>query len=319
MDQKVFLTGGSGFVGSAVLKALLARSNVSVVALSRDGRLPPRPRVEIARGDVTDEAALRRAMPGCDAAIHLVGIIAERPGDGVTFQRIHVEGTRAVVNAVSACGIRRYVHMSALGTRPDAVSDYHRTKWQAEQIVRERAPNWTIFRPSMIYGEEGEFTQMVQAWAKRQAMPYLFMPYFGKGLTGFGGSAQVQPVRVEDVARAFVEAALDRPESAGKVYDLVGPERMTWPEMYGRIAESTVGKRRLALPVPAWYARLLTAVAPRSLLPFNRDQVIMSQEDNTGDPTPLARDFGWQTCPIHEPPGAGAAKPAADEANGRID
>lgn len=301
MASRVFLTGGTGFIGSAVLKALLDRQGLTVAALVREGALDAAgPRVEVFRGDVTDPAAVQRGMAGCDAAIHLVGIIAERPGKGVTFQRIHVEGTRAVVEAAGRAGVRRYVHMSALGARAGADSDYHRTKWQAEEIVRQSGLDWTIFRPSMIHGPEGEFVQMAAAWARRRAMPYLFMPYFGKGLTGFGGAGLVQPVYVGDVARAFAEAAIDRPEAIGKTYDLVGPDRMTWPEMYGLISEAAVGRRRLSLPVPAWYAKALAAVAPRSLLPFNRDQVIMSQEDNTGDPAPLARDFGWQPRPMRE-------------------
>jgi uncharacterized protein YbjT (DUF2867 family) len=223
---------------------------------------------------------------------HLVGIIAEKPSAGVTFEKIHVEGTRAVVEAAKRDNIRRFIHMSALGTRPAAVSDYHKTKWRAEELVRGSALDWTIIRPSMIHGPRGAFMRQAAAWARKQAMPFVAMPYFGRGILGRGGAGLIQPVFVGDVARAFVDA-IEKSETIGKTYELAGPDRMTWPEFYQIVAETVVGKRRMTLPIPAWYATALTYVVPRALLPFNRDQVIMSREDNTAEIGQFANDFGW--------------------------
>ncbi len=291
--QPILLTGASGFVGAAVRRTLIARGQ-RVHALVNRTVLEPHPQVTSFPGGLFDEAALDRAAANCSSAIHLVGIIAEHPRQGVTFEKVHVEGTRRVIDALHRAGVRRMVHMSALGTRPDARSTYHQTKWQAEQLVRSSSLDWTILRPALIHGPAGEFTQMAIAWARKRKAPWLFMPYFGRGLLGTGGSGRVQPVYVEDVARAFVEA-LENPRTLGQTYDLAGPDPLTWPQMHRAFAEAVIGRPRLTAAIPAWYARLLTRVLPRWAIPFNRDQVLMAEEDNTADLRPFVADFGW--CP----------------------
>jgi NADH dehydrogenase len=189
--------------------------------------------------------------------------------------------------------------MSALGTRPDAVSQYHRTKYKAEEYVRRSGLDWTIFRPSMIHGPGGELMQMEAGWARQRKPPFLFMPYFGAGAMGRGGAGMLQPVYVKDVARAFVDA-LEKPATVRETYPLGGPDRLTWPELHRTVSEVVVGKKRWVMPVPAWYATALTRVVPQRLLPFNRDQVIMSQEDNTCDLTKFRDDFGWEPTPLRE-------------------
>lgn len=291
---RVLLTGAGGFVGRAVLRELLKRG-IGVNAL-----VHRRPVDAAGDGDVRsvcaslfDPAALADAMRDVQAVIHLVGIIVEKPRRGQTFQRVHVDATRNVLEAATQAGVRRYVHMSANGVRPGAVSAYHRTKWQAEQLVRESPLQWTIFQPSVIHGPGGEFSQMLENWARRRRAPYLFMPYFGRGVFGGGGAGMLQPIHVDDVARAFVDA-LTNGRSIGRTYGLGGEQALSWPQMYRIASEAYVGRRRLVLPIPAWYAMLLARVLPGGLLPFNRDQVIMSQEDNSVDMDPFVRDFGWR-------------------------
>jgi NADH dehydrogenase len=293
MPKQIFQTGGAGFVGSAIIDELLARGH-RVTAMVHQRPLDPAiaSRVRTVEGDLFDRRALDDAMSGADAAVHLVGIIMEKPKRGVTFERIHFEGTKAVVDAARRNNVRRYVHMSALGTRPDAVSTYHRTKYKAEQYVMNSGLDWTIFRPSMIHGPRGEFMQMEARWARRKAPPFLFMPYFGAGAFGRGGAGKLQPVFVKDVARAFADA-LDNPDTIGEIYPLVGSQVITWPELHRITAQAVIGKRRWVMPLPAWYARAVTHVLPASMLPFNRDQVIMSQEDNTADMSKFTDDFGW--------------------------
>jgi NADH dehydrogenase len=244
-------------------------------------------------GGLFDPQALDEGMGGCAAAIHLVGIIMERPSKGITFERIHYEGATNVVDAAARNGVRRLVMMSALGARAGAVSTYHRTKYRAEQYLRASGLDWTIFRPSLIHGPGGEFVQMEAKWARGKAPPFLFMPYFGAGALGRGGAGKLQPVHVKDVARAFVDA-LENPRTIGEVYLLGGPDQVTWPELHRISAEAIVGHRRPVMALPAWYAKALTHVVPRALLPFNRDQVIMSQEDNTCDLTKFRSHFGWE-------------------------
>lgn len=297
MPGKVFVTGGSGFVGSAVVDALLARG-YDVVALSNRRNLDTRGgAIRVVAGDLFDNKALDQGIRACDAVIHLVGIIMERPRRGITFERIHFEGTKSIVDATVRNGVKRYVHMSALGVRPEAVSTYHKTKFAAEQYVRASGLDWTILRPGLIHGPKGDFMRMEAAWARYKAPPFLFMPYFGAGIFGCRGAGMLQPVYVGDVARAFVDA-LEKPRTIGEVYLLGGPDRVTWPQLHRLVAENVIGRRRAVLALPAWYAKFVTHVAPASLLPFNRDQVIMSQEDNTCDLAKFKDAFGFEPQPF---------------------
>jgi NADH dehydrogenase len=297
MPGRVFVTGGSGFVGSAVIDELLSRGyGVNALVNHRDlaGRGDD---VRSIKGGLFDREALEEGISGCDAVIHLVGIIMEKRSRGITFERIHFEGAKNVVDATVRGGVRRYVHMSALGVRANAVSRYHQTKYLAEQYVRASGLDWTILRPSLIHGPRGEFMQMQAKWARGTAPPFLFMPYFGAGAFGRGGAGKLQPVYAGDVARAFVDA-LEKPQAIGEVYPLAGPQEFTWPQLHETSARAIVGRRRWIMPLPAWYAKFVTRVAPPALLPFNRDQVVMSQENNTSDLTKFKADFGWDPQPF---------------------
>ena len=288
----VFVSGGSGFVGTAVIRELVKREyHVHALVHRRPLRIDDA-RITLFRGELDDPAALYPAMERASAVIHLVGIIREDRSRNITFHRMHIDLTRAVVDACIKLGVLRFIHMSALGARSDSPSLYHQTKAAAEQIVRASPLSWTILRPSLIHGAGGEFTQLLTDWANGTKPPWLFMPYFGRGLLGIGRQSLIQPIRVEDVARAFVDA-IEKPNISGKSYDLAGRQQLTWPAMYRTFSRSLRGKAKPALPIPAWYALLLTRLLPASLLPFNRAQILMSQEDSTADIQPFEADFGF--------------------------
>lgn len=298
---RLFITGGSGFVGSAVIDELLRR-NHDVTALEDRRSVDNRGgSVRTVKGSLFDASSLDQGIKGVDAVIHLVGIIMEHRRRGVTFERIHFDGAKNVVDATVRNGVKRYVHMSSLGTRPDAVSNYHKTKFLAEEYVRASGLDWTIFRPSLIHGEKGEFMQMETKWARGSAPPFLFMPYFGGKRAG-----KLQPVLVNDVARAFVDA-LDNPRTIGEIYLLAGPDQVTWPQLHDAVAKATVGRTRLKAAMPVPVAKLLATIGVGALLGFNRDQIIMSQEDNTADLTKFKDHFGWEPQPF-EPSLAAYAK-----------
>jgi NADH dehydrogenase len=235
--------------------------------------------------DPGEERPLREALRGADAVLHLVGIIREIGSQ--TFENVHTELTRRILAAASAEGVPRWVHMSAMGTRPGAASRYHQTKWAAEECVRASPMAWTIFRPSMIYGREDEFTNLfarISAWS-----PVLPVPGSGASL--------IQPIAVERVGEAFA-AALDRPESAGHTYDLCGPERLTFDDALREVL-AVLGRRRPLVHIPGRVARgqaaIMEVVFPfllRRAPPLNRDQLLMLREDNIGDGAPADVLFG---------------------------
>ncbi len=212
--MRVFITGGTGFVGSEVVRQLLAAGHTArcLVREGSEGKLPIREGVEIHFGDVLDPASLEKGVAGCQAVIHLVGIIREFPARGITFERLHHLATANMVAAATAGGVKRYLQMSANGTRKDAASPYHRSKWDAEQAVRTSTLDWTIFRPSLIYGRGDAFVSMLAGLVRKLPV----VPVLGDG------RYRMSPVAVEDVAAGFV-GALERPETAGQAYHCCGP------------------------------------------------------------------------------------------------
>jgi NADH dehydrogenase len=293
--MKVLLTGGTGFVGRAMLPRLVSAGHeVRLLARRPDApaalTLASSPAISIVTGDVLDAASLVQAARGIDAIIHLVGIISEVGPN--TFENLHTRATHHALHAARENGASRFLQMSALGTRPEARSRYHQTKWAAEQAVRESGLDWTIFRPSLIYGRDDHVITMVTRLAPWSP----FVPVVGRG------RALLQPVAVEVVADAFCRA-LNEPRSQERTFDLCGPERLTFPQILDTIL-AVCGRRRLKLYLPLWLARaqatVFEAVFP-SLLglapPLNRDQILMLEEDNVGDPEPADTAFHL----VHEP------------------
>ena len=280
----IAITGASGFVGREVVRQARA-AGLPVRVIVREPRHAPAD-VEVFHGNVIHAPSLEGAFTGCKAVIHLVGIINEWKEN--TFQRTHVQATLNVLDAAKRAGVKRYVQMSALGTRADAPSRYHQTKWEAEEAVRKSGLAWTIIRPSLIYGP-GDRSVNVLAQTVRLAP---FVPVLGDG------RAKIQPVAVEHVAQSFV-GSVRTDATVQKTYDLCGPVAFSWNELFDKLlAVQHLRRPKLHLPVPM--ARCLGAVLEKTspYPPFNREQVIMSREDNEGDPGPAERDFCFNQEPF---------------------
>ena len=278
--MKVFLTGATGFIGGEILRRLHeAGHSTRLLVRNPDSRrvqeLVSRYRSEEHAGDISDPASLEGAVEGVDAVIHLVGIISEVGNR--TFELVHTRGTRNVIEATKRAGVKRFVHMSALGVRADAASRYHQSKWEAEGVVRRSGLNYTIFRPSLVYGSGDRFVNLIARLSKYSPL----VPVPGVGRVRF------QPISVKVVASAFV-AALSEPKSFGQIYDLCGPEPLTLPEIVDEILAAK-GRRRFKLRVPLGLARaqaaLLEKVYPLLLQkapPLTRDQLIMLEQGSVG-------------------------------------
>jgi uncharacterized protein YbjT (DUF2867 family) len=293
--MKVFVTGATGFVGKEIVQQL-HQAGHSVRMLVRDKRLDETRRSageEIHVGNILDAESLRGALKGIDAVIHLVGIISE-VGES-TFENIHVRGTRNVVAAAQEQRVKRFVHMSALGTRPNAVSRYHRTKWEAEEIVRGSGLEFTIFRPSLIFGPRDMFVNLFAKIIRFSPI----VPILGRR------DAKFQPVAIETVADAFVKSLTDA-RAIGQTFDLAGPEVFTLSEIIDQTL-AVMKRKRLKVHIPAAAARIqarfLEFLFPRILRkvsPLNRDQLIMLHEDNVGNAQPANELFGLRPVPFRD-------------------
>jgi NADH dehydrogenase len=288
--RRVFVTGGTGFVGRAVVQALRA-SGCAVRCVVRRGSerdLQGLGAIERIEGDIMARQSLEQGMEGCDAVIHLVGIIREQPAARVTFERVHTQGTLNVLQAAAAIGVRRYIHMSALGTRAGARSRYHQTKWAAEEAVRASTLPWTIFRPSVIYGRGDGFVTLLARMIERLRI----VPVIGSG------RQRLQPVPVAQVAEAFVRA-LTLDASVKHTYDIGGPEPVTMLDLIDRVAAAMGRRRPLKVHAPLGLVRALTRLLHRFPdYPLTPDQLLMLEEENTCEPGPFYETFGLVPVPL---------------------
>ena len=286
--MRVLVTGGTGFVGTHVVNRLLHRGH-EVAVLARD---PEKTRnrynrpVETAAGDVLDPASLARAAAGREAVVHLVGIIHETRQ---TFDRMHREAAQNVIAAAAAAGARRYLHMSAMGTSEDSPSEYGRTKAAGERAARESGLDWTVFRPSIIFGYGDGFVSLLAPIVRRNPG---FIPVIGPGTTKF------QPVSVLDVARVFADS-LEKPETVRRVYEVGGPDVLTLDEVYREIAAAVGKPGKPLIHLPIWYGRILARafewLARRGLFtdpPLTRDQLKSLSRDNAADVSETVATFG---------------------------
>jgi len=286
---KILVTGGTGFVGTHLVNALLRRGHEVAVLARRAGGTRNRYNrpVEAVPGDVLDRSSLERAINGRAAVIHLVGVINEK-GDQ-TFDRMHRETVETVVAAMGATGVRRLLHMSAMGTSEDAPSEYARTKAAGERAVRASGLDWTIFRPSIVFGPGDGFVSLLAPIVRWNPG---FIPVIGPGTTRF------MPVSVYDVARVFADA-LEKPETIGRSFEVGGPRIFTLNEIYREIAAAVGRPRKPLLHLPLWWGRFLAGrfewAARKGLLadpPLTRDQLRSLSRDNVADMSQTVAVFG---------------------------
>jgi uncharacterized protein YbjT (DUF2867 family) len=288
--QTVFVTGATGFVGRAIVHALRA-DGVKVRCLVRRGSerdLQGLEAIERVEGNVLTRQTLDEGIVGCDAVVHLVGIIREDRGRGITFEHLHVDATLNVLAAAAAAGVRRYIHMSALGTSATARSRYHQTKWLAEEAVRASALPWTIFRPSVIYGKGDGLVSMLAQMVSRLPV----VPVIGEG------RQKLQPIPVEQVAEGF-RRALTRPETVKQIYEVGGPDAVSMVELIDAVGKALGHAHVRKIHLPIRFMRVVAGVLQAiPSFPLTTDQIAMLDADNTCDPTPFFRMFGLTPIPL---------------------
>ena len=263
--MKVLVTGGTGFIGPRVVHALRARDcDVRVLVRRPEGAAQLATwGAELAAGDITDPASLHTALAGCTHIVHLVAILT---GSAADFERVMTQGTKTLVAAAKAEGVEQFVLMSALGTSDPAtgtVVPYYAAKWAEEREVIESGLEYTIFRPSFVFGRGGALTLFI-----KQVRYSPVVTVVGDGLQ------RSQPIWIEDVAELLAQAVGDA-RATNRTFELGGPDTVNWNELYLTIAR-VLGKRRRLVHVPFAVARAgarLTQWLPKA--PLSTDQVAM--------------------------------------------
>jgi uncharacterized protein YbjT (DUF2867 family) len=276
----VTIFGGSGFVGTQIVQVLARKGYRIRVAVRRPdlaGHVKPLGgvgQVMPVQANIRYPESIARAVAGASVVINLVGIGYQRGAQ--RFNAVHVEGARAIAAAAKAAGASTLVHMSALGADPESASAYARSKAEGEAAVLEAFPSAVIVRPSIMFGPgDGFFNLMGTLTRYFPVLPLI------------GAKSRFQPVYVGDVADAFAAAA-EGAVKTGKIYELGGPEVVTYRDLMERVQHET-NRHRLMVPVPASIGKLLAF--PFSLLPFppllTGDQVDLLQADNVVSPAAM--------------------------------
>jgi uncharacterized protein YbjT (DUF2867 family) len=284
----IAVTGATGYVGHHVVRELLERGH-SITAISRGGAksstasgktLPTFEGVKYIGGDVATGRNLSEAFAGADVVVHLVGIIAEHRDQ--TFANVHVSGTKNVLEAAKKAGVKRYLHMSALGAKANAASGYSSSKFAAEELVRASGLEYTIFRPSLIFGEGDDFFGRV---LKNLVSSAPIVPQIGDGSFPF------RPVWVGDVAKCFAQS-LDIPATVGQVYDVVGGKEFSFKELL-HLEMKALGIKKPLVPAPIFLMDIAVPLMQilGSLAPITTHQYAMLKAGNTADPAPVNAMF----------------------------
>jgi uncharacterized protein YbjT (DUF2867 family) len=288
----ILVTGGSGFVGGHVVRALRADDR-PVRVLVRDrrrGQKLERWGVELVEGDVTEPESLRRAADGADIVIHLVAI---RQGKEEQFRRLMVEGLRNVLAAAKEAGVGRFVHQSALGLNEETkdLVPYYRAKWANEQDVKAAGIPYVIFRPSFVFARDGG---ILPTFAKLARLtPVTMIPGSGR--------QRIQPIWADDIAAYFAKA-IDHEPATNRTFEVGGPEAVSWNELWERL-KRVRGVRRPSVHMPMRLMRLNALVTERlpGNIPLTRDLLKMLEAgDSVVTDTSAVDVFRLPLVPLDE-------------------
>jgi NADH dehydrogenase len=280
----IFIAGGSGFVGGHLIDALL-KGAYKLRCLARSEKVEKvfkKKGIEVVSGDITIPETLEGALKGIDLVIHLVGIIEEK--GSATFQGVHVEGTKNLVKEAKRSGVKHFFYQSALGADKDSWSGYLRTKAEAEDIVRQSDIPYTIFRPSLIIGQWDGFTKKLVNLIKTS--PVIPIPGDGK--------SKFQPVYINDWVKCMIKT-IASPESFRGIFEIGGPDHLTYNEIIGTLAEALKVKKPI-IHMPMGLMKFSTLIAEKTIpiLPVTHDQLRLLETDNICEIDTVQRSFGFK-------------------------
>ena len=285
--MNVLVAGGTGFIGSRIVDALLARGGHRILVMTRNpATARPKDGVEYVRGDVSDPASLETATRGVDVVVHAVQFPnhpVENPRKGWTYERIDGAGTEAMVAAAVTNGVKRFVYLSGAGARPGRPEPWFKAKERAENAVTSSGLEYVILRPSWIYGPDDRSMNKFVAFVK-----YLpVVPVIGSG------QERVQALAVADVGKVAA-AAVDEPAATNRVFELGSRPPLAMDEILRTIMR-ILGKRKPLIHQPAWLVKIPASVIqylPNA--PLSPGAVDFITMDEQVDPSEAEQVFGIQ-------------------------
>ncbi len=296
----IFVAGGTGFIGRHLLRALKKAGHEARCLVHNPARTGVCTGLGFGtvRGNVMDRGSLGGAIDGARTVAHLVGIIEESGAQ--TFQDIHVRGTENLLEEARKAGVEHFIYVSAIGADPGSPYPYQRTKARAEEAVKASGIAYTIFRPSLVIGPGGGF---VGKMLDIVGMPGPFIPVPG------GGESLFQPVFVEDLARCII-MSVNNPEARGRLYDVGGPEQLTYNRML-EILAGAMGRKKRLLHIPmGLMAPVVKALEKARLSPVSSDQLGLLGKDNICAPDAVKRSFGFEPVTYREAIERSISRPA---------
>ena len=280
--MKVAFFGGTGFVGNYIVHELLNASHEPHVLVrpQNASKLIQVDKCIVYSGDIENEAVIIDMMKNSDAVIYNIGLIRQFPKKGITFEKLHYEGVKRTVKLAETAGVKRYILMSANGVKMQG-TPYQTTKYLAEQLLKNSTLDWTIFRPSLIFGDpRGTIEFCTQLKKDMLGLPIPAPLFFNGLIPKNAGSFAFNPVHVTDVAKCFVRS-LEKESAIGKIYEMGGTKSLIWKELI-KIIASAYGKNKWTVPAPVFPIKMAAGLLDRfAWFPITADQLTMLMEGNT--------------------------------------
>ena len=280
--MKVALFGSTGFVGSYLVDTLIENKFIPKVLVRFGSEKKIRSECDIVSGDILDSKAVEKTICNTDAIIYNIGIIREFPSKGITYKKLHIEGLMKCIELAKKLKVNRFILMSANGVK-ESGTEYQKTKYLADELLKKSNLLWTIFRPSLIFGDprrndRPEFCTQLKKDMLSLPFP---APLFYNGLLPFeAGAFSMSPIHVKNVADFFVKA-IKNESTFNKVYDLGGLEKINWKKIIHLIAMASK-KNTWKVPAPIIFIKMVAYFLDKfSWFPVTRDQLVMLMEGNT--------------------------------------
>ena len=297
--MKIAVFGATGFIGSYILDNLIEKGYEPSVLVRKgsENKLSQPDKCTIVTGNIKDENSISETIANTDSVIYNIGIIRQFPRKDITFEELHVHSAKRTIDTALQLNVKRFILMSANGVRPKG-TDYQRTKYKAEMYLKKTKLNWTIFRPSLVFGPPRgkiEFCSQLRDDMINLPVP---APLFHSGLfPSHAGQFKMSPIHVKNVVEFFTRS-IDDTTTFGKCYHLGGPQDLSWRDLITIIADAS-GRKKWKIPAPAIAIKTLAFLLDGfSWFPVTRDQLNMLLEGNTCDSEEAFKKFGIEPIPF---------------------